>query len=230
MNRLIVLAAVSALAVAACSKPGEKAMPPPGVEPPKEGPADAPLKVDIPAGEYKLDPLHSTLIVKLDHLGFSYYTAQFTDFDIDLTLDPAKPSAAAINVSIDPKSLSLPNPPAGFKNDLLGPDWLDAARWSRVTYRSTSILMAGPDSALITGDLTLHGVTKPVVLQAKFNGGYAGHPMDPNARAGFSATGAFKRSDFGISAGIPAPGSKMGVGDEVQVIIEAEFTGPPLAK
>lgn len=228
MTRLIVLAAASVLAVTACSKPAEKAVAP-GVAPAKEAPA-APAKVDLPAGAYTADPLHSTLIVRLDHLGFSHYTAQFADFDVKLQLDPANLTAASVDVTIDPKSLSLPHPPPGFKDELLGPDWLDAARWSTITYRSTSVLMAGPDSALITGDLTLHGVTKPVVLQAKFNGGYKGHPLDPNARAGFSITGAFKRSDFGMAAGIPAPGSKFGVSDEVQVIIESELIGPPLAK
>jgi polyisoprenoid-binding protein YceI len=79
----------------------------------------------------------------------------------------------------------------------------------------------------ITGDLTLHGVTKPVVLEATFNGGYAGHPMDPHARIGFSARGTFNRSDFGMVYGIPAPGTTMGVSDAVNVTIEAEFSGPP---
>jgi polyisoprenoid-binding protein YceI len=78
----------------------------------------------------------------------------------------------------------------------------------------------------ITGDLTLHGVTKPVVLDATLNGGYAGHPMDPNARIGFSARGAFNRGDFGIAYGIPAPGTTMGVSDRVEVTIETEFSGP----
>jgi len=66
-------------------------------------------------------------------------------------------------------------------------------------------------------------------LNATLNGGYAGHPMDPRARIGFSAKGVLKRSDFGVAYGIPEPGSNMGVGDNVDVIIEAEFNGPPLA-
>jgi len=68
------------------------------------------------------------------------------------------------------------------------------------------------------------------VLDAKYNGGYAGHPYDPNARIGFSAQGSFKRSDFGVSYGIPEAGTTFGVGDEVDVILETEFSGPPLAK
>jgi polyisoprenoid-binding protein YceI len=86
----------------------------------------------------------------------------------------------------------------------------------------------GANGLRITGDFTLHGVTKPVVLNATYNGGYAGHPFDPHARIGFSATGKLKRSDFGVAYGIPAPGTTMGVGDDVDIVIETEFSGPPL--
>ena len=89
--------------------------------------------------------------------------------------------------------------------------------------------LTGANRFRIHGQLTLHGVTRPVVLEAKYNGGYAGHPYDPQARVGFSAQGTFKRSDFGVSYGIPAPGSSFGVGDEITVILETEFTGPALA-
>jgi len=65
---------------------------------------------------------------------------------------------------------------------------------------------------------------------ATYNGGYAVHPFEPNARVGFSAKGTLKRSDFGIAYGIPAPGTNMGVSDEVEITIESEFTGPPLPK
>ena len=82
----------------------------------------------------------------------------------------------------------------------------------------------------ISGALTLHGVTRPIILTATYNAGYPGMPeMDPQARVGFSAHGSFKRSDFGIAYGVPAPGTTMGVGDLIDFSIEAEFTGPPLA-
>lgn len=77
------------------------------------------------------------------------------------------------------------------------------------------------------GDLTLRGVTKPIVLDATYNGGYAGFAMDPQARVGFSAHGVLRRSDYGICGGIPAAGTNIGVGDQVAVIIESEFNGPP---
>ena len=68
-----------------------------------------------------------------------------------------------------------------------------------------------------------------MTLDARFNGGYAGQSQDPNARIGFSAHGTLKRSEFGISFGIPEPGSVMGVSDAVEVIVETEFNGPPWA-
>jgi polyisoprenoid-binding protein YceI len=98
-----------------------------------------------------------------------------------------------------------------------------------ISFHSTAITLTGPKTARITGELTLHGVTKPVTLEAVFNGGYPGHPMDPHARIGFSAKGYLNRSAFGVAYGIPAPGSTLGVGDQVDMSIEAEFTGPPLA-
>lgn len=223
--RRLVLVTVAALSLAACSKPAEKAAEAPAGKAPAAVTEAA--KVDIPAGAYVLDKAHSTLLFKVSHMGFSAYTAQFTDFDVKLQLDPANPSTATLDVTVDPTSLSLPNPPQGFKNELLGPDWLDAKAFPAITYRSTGVMPAEGNTALITGDLTLHGVTKPVVLKATFNGGYRSHPMDPRARAGFSGEATFKRSDFGLAFGVPAPGTTMGVGDEVTVIIETEFTGPP---
>ena len=124
--------------------------------------------------------------------------------------------------------IDFDRPLEGFLAELIGPQWLNAGTYPSITFRSTKIEVTGPDTGKVTGDLTLHGVTKPVTLDVTYNGGYAGHPMDPHARVGFSAKGMFKRSDFGIAYGVPAPGTTMGVSDEVEVQIEAEFTGPPL--
>ena len=193
-------------------------------------PAAAAAPIDVPAGDYKLDPLHSTLIFRADHLGFSKYVGRFETFDASLRFDPKAPETSTIQVTVDPASLGIPHPPEGFLDDLRGPQWLDAKKFPAITYTSTKVEVTGPRTARVTGDFTLHGVTKPLVLEATFNGGYAGHPMEPQARIGFSATGVIKRSDYGIAYGIPAPGTTMGVGDAVEVLIETEFTGPPLAK
>jgi polyisoprenoid-binding protein YceI len=225
----LLLAGAVVAALAACSPPTAKKTETPAAPAAAPAAPAAPAMPKVPAGDYKLDPAHANLEFKVNHLGFSHYTARFTDFDASLKFDPANPSASSVEATIDPKSLTLPRPPAGFKDELTGKNWLDAAQFPAITFRSTKVEVTGANTAKVTGDFTLHGVTKPVVLDATFNGGYAGHPMDPHARIGFSARGVFKRSDFGIGFGVPAPGTTMGVSDEVDVNIEAEFSGPALA-
>lgn len=185
-------------------------------------------EASLPAGSYALDPSHSTLRFSVSHLGFSDYVMSFDRFDADLELDPAAPGGAALSVTVDPSSLDVPAPPEGFMGELMGESWLNVAAHPEITFVSTAVEMTGDKTATVTGDLTLLGVTKPVVLEVTFNGGYAGHPFDPNARVGFSGTGRFSRSEFGMGFGVPAPGTTMGVGDTVSVEVEAEFTGPAL--
>jgi len=111
-----------------------------------------------------------------------------------------------------------------------GPQLLDTKKYPKMVFRSEKIRMTGAKSFEILGTLELHGVTRPLVLTGTYNGGYAGMAeMDPHARIGFSAHGSFKRSDFGMTYGVPAPGTTMGVGDSIDVSIEVEFSGPPLA-
>lgn len=188
---------------------------------------------EAPAGEYKIEPSHASVTLRVDHLGFSKYTARFKTLDGTLKFDPADPAKSSIEAAIDVGSLETDFPfpeKVDFNAELTGPGWLDAKQFPQITFRSTRIDLTGERTMDLHGDLTLRGITKPVTLQATFNGGYAGHPMDPNARIGFSARGRIQRSEFGVSYGIPAPGTTMGVGDDVEVWIEAEFTGPPLPK
>src|SRR5262249_44815294 len=107
--------------------------------------------------------------------------------------------------------------------------WLNTAQFPEMTYRSTAVEQTGPNTARVTGDLTMRGVTKPVVLDVTFNGGYAGMQYDPHARIGFSAHGTLKRSDFGMMAFILQPGSNLGTSDDIEIVIETEMTGPALA-
>ena len=183
----------------------------------------------LPAGDYTLDKPHASLTFSVSHMGFSHYTARFTAFDAHMTLDPAHPEKAQLTATIDPASLELNAPPAGFHDELLGKDWLDVKLTPQWTFKSTRIVRTGPRTAKVTGDFTMHGITKPVTLDVTFNGGYPGLAgMDPHARLGFSAHGVLKRSDFGVKFGIPAPGTTLGVSDEVGITLECEFTGPAL--
>jgi polyisoprenoid-binding protein YceI len=229
---------LAAAALAACSKPANETSQ--AQEPaaaaaasaastaPAAGPV-VPVKTEAPSGAYRLDPTHASLTFRVSHLGFSNYTARFTRFDAELQLDADNPEASSLSATIDPNSLALNAPPPGFDEQMRGPQWFDVAQFPEMRFRSTGVELTGASSARVTGDLTLHGITRPVTLDVTFNGGYPGMSMDPNARIGFSARGTLKRSEFGMGLGVPAPGTTMGVGDEVSFDIETEFTGPALA-
>jgi polyisoprenoid-binding protein YceI len=182
------------------------------------GVAQAQVSVTSPAavkpGVYTVEPNHTRVLFAVSHLGFTTYFGNFTGVSGSLTLDPKKPSASAVSITIPVKSVSTTN--AVLDGELKAADWLDASADPEITFKSTSVTPTGHGNANIAGDLTLHGVTKPVVLAAKFNG--AG--TDPIIKAytvGFDATTKIKRSDFGVTKYVPL------VGDEVTVTISAAF-------
>lgn len=182
------------------------------------------------AGHYHLDKAHASLQLRVSHLGFSTYTTRFSRFDAELTFDPHNLPASKLSTIIDADSLAMDAAPAACVDIVKGPQFLDVAKFPKIVFRSERIRMTGAKSFEISGTLDLHGVTRPWVLTGTYNGGYAGMAnMDPQARVGFSAHGTIKRSDFGMGYGVPAPGTTMGVGDLIDVSIEAEFNGPPLA-
>jgi polyisoprenoid-binding protein YceI len=182
-----------------------------------------------PAGTYKLEKSHASLVLRASHMGFSTYTTRFSRFESELTFDPNNLAASKVTTTIDAASFEMDAAPQMCLDIMKGPQMLDTAKYPQIIFKSESIRMTGAKSMDISGSLTLHGTTRPIVLTATYNGGYAGMPdRDPQARVGFSAHGSFKRSDFGITFGVPAPGTTMGVGDLVDFSIEAEFTGPPL--
>lgn len=182
------------------------------------------------AGEYHVDKSHASLLLRVNHLGFSTYATRFSDFDATLRFDPRNIPASRLVATVEAASLEMDAAPKMCIDIVKGPQFLDAAKFPEIVFRSEKIRMTGAKSFEIIGSLALHGVTRPLTLTATYNGGYAGMPdMDPHSRIGFSAHGAFKRSDFGMGYGVPAPGTTMGVGDWVDVTIEAEFSGPPLA-
>jgi polyisoprenoid-binding protein YceI len=227
----IILPCVALLA--ACAPKSEQARNETAQPPaPAEAPAEAP--VNVPAGAYTMDQAHTSVLLRLDHLGFSHYTVRFKKTSAQLQFDPNNLAASNVAVTIETNSLETDYPKAAeydFNAELLNDKWLDAAKYPQITFRSTNVEVTGPRTMRIHGDLTFHGVTRPITLDARFNGGYAGHAMEKNARIGFSAQGKLKRSEFGVAAGttfdIPGLGQHKGVSDEVQVIIETEFTGPP---
>ncbi|MBT9472229.1 MAG: YceI family protein [Pseudomonadota bacterium] len=223
MKRSFWITALTAASLAACSpQPAQKAETAPAPAAPA---AKAPVNEASP-GAYKIDENHASVTFRVSHLGMSRYTARFTDIEADLQFDPANPAAMSVSATIDPRSIETDfhGDKPDFDAELAGPSWLDSAKFPKITFKSTKVDVTGPATAKVTGDLTLHGVTRPVTLETTFNGGSKPSAMDPGSRIGFSAHGVLKRSEFGVSYGVPAPGSNFGVGDEVEVMIEAEFT------
>jgi polyisoprenoid-binding protein YceI len=180
-----------------------------------------------PAGMYTLDRGHTRLLFQVNHLGVSNYIALFTEMDATLTFDPAAPESMVLRATVNPASVEThyPDPAVDFNAVIAGPEFLDATQFPEITFNSTRITLTGDQSADVTGDLTLHGVTLPLTLSVTYNGGYGDNDFDPaGARIGFSATGSLMRGGHGIGFGIPAPGTTFGVSDEVRIIIETEFS------
>ena len=171
--------------------------------------------VEVQAGTYKLDSSHGKITWSVNHLGFSTYYGQFTNVSADLTLDPANPSASTLTATV-PLADVAPNSD-GLKAHLQTPDFFNAAEFPTATFTATSIAIDEDDAseADVTGNLTLRGVTRPVVLEVEFN--QAGPSMGNTYKVGFDGETTIKRSDFGINYGLPA------VGDEVKLHIEGEF-------
>lgn len=180
--------------------------------------ADAPaFSSDIskaPAGQYALEKTHASITFKAMHMGLANYTMRFNTFDANITLDPAKPEASKLSVTIDPSSLDSNN--AKMTAHTNNADFFDVAKHQSITFTSTKIEKTGANTGKVHGDLTLLGVTKPIVLDATFNNGGA-HPFFKKYALGFSATTTIKRSDFGMGYGIPM------VADDIPVAIETEF-------
>lgn len=190
MKRLI-LALV--FAAAACGAPTQ-------IAPEASPPAEAAVEHNAPPGEYRLEKSHASLIVRLGHMGYSQFTARFETWDATLDLDVAAPENSSINVTIDPRSIASDNPPAGFIDIMRGADFLNAAQFPEIGFRSTQIERTGPNTARIVGDLTLHGVTRPVTLQIqRFK--CMPHPVLKREVCGADAFGTFERDEFGLTAG-----------------------------
>ena len=172
----------------------------------------------VQAGAYALEPSHTRVAFALDHMGFSTWYGDFSGAKGSLSLDPKNVAGSQLDVTIPTASISTTN--TVLDGELKDPTWFDAAKFPTITFHSTKVVSTGADTAKVTGDLTFHGVTKPVTLDVKFHG--AGpHPMTKTYTVGFDATGSLKRSDFGVTKYVPI------VGDQVTLVISAPFEKKP---
>lgn len=169
---------------------------------------------DVQAGTYQVETTHTQVTFSLLHFGFTTYSGLFSGATGSLTYDAAHPEASRLNVSIPVASVQTTS--AKLTDELHGADWFDAARYPTATFVSTKVVPTGAGTAAVTGNFTLHGVTRPLTLQVRYVG--AGiNPMDKAYTVGFQATGTLKRSAFGVKTYVPM------VGDDVTLSIAGAF-------
>jgi polyisoprenoid-binding protein YceI len=169
---------------------------------------------NVEGGHFKLDKSHARIVFSTTHLGFSTYYGFFGDLDGKLDYDPASPAASTLEVWVNLNGLVTND--SKLDENLKSSDYFDVAKFPVATFKSTKIALTGASKGKITGDLTLHGVTKPVVLDVTLNRGGI-NPVTQDYILGFDAMGTLSRSDFGIKTLVPF------VGDQVKLIISCEF-------
>lgn len=167
----------------------------------------------LAAEKYEIDPTHTQVQFTYSHLGFSNITGRFDQVQGDFRFDVADPTQSSVTITIPVQSISTGVDK--LDEHLLKADFFDAAQFPTATFTSTGVTAAGEGKLAVAGDLTIHGVTRPVVLDVTINK-IGEHPMRKRPAAGFDARATLKRSDFGVGAYVPM------VGDEVTLSITVE--------
>jgi polyisoprenoid-binding protein YceI len=170
---------------------------------------------------YKLDPGHTMVLFSWNHFGFSNPTADLNNVDGTLVYDEKDPTKATVEATLPLSGLDTFVPK--LDEHLKSADFFDAAKYPNVTFKSTKVAAAGKGKLKVTGDLTVHGVTKPVTLDVTLNK-IGPHPMMKVQTVGFDATATIKRSDFGVGAYVP------NVSDEIKIRITTEAHDASAAK
>ncbi|KXO87230.1 polyisoprenoid-binding protein [Acinetobacter venetianus] len=165
--------------------------------------------------DYKIDPTHTATVFSWNHFGFSTPSANFTNIQGVIKVDNAKPANSSVEVTIPLSSVNTNV--AALDKEFQEEAWFNAAKYPNITFKSTKVETKDKKHFKITGDLTVKGVTKPVVLDAVLNK-QGEHPMAKVPAIGFNATTSFDRSAFGIGNYVP------NVGDKITVNITTEAT------
>ena len=168
----------------------------------------------LAADTYKIDPVHSTAIFRISHLGSSFVYGRFDDVEGTFTVDEQKPDDVMFDVSI--KAASVDTNSAARDKHLKSADFFSVNEFPALTFKSTSVKAEGDKKYDVTGDLTIHGVTKSVTATVDFVGTADGTQMKMGFRAGYKAHMTIKRSDFGMDK-LVGP-----VGDEVRLTVSLE--------
>ena len=163
---------------------------------------------------YTFEPQHTQGVIRWNHLGFANPTAQFNTVEGTLEFDPADPTHSSVAVTIPLTSMSTGVP--DLNDDFRSSDFFDFAKFPTATFKSRKVEKGGtPDTLKVAGDLSVHGITKPVVLDVTINK-VGTNPRNQVPTVGFEAMATLKRSDFGLGLYVPQ------VSDEIQIHITAE--------
>ncbi len=166
---------------------------------------------------YRLDPNHTMVLFSWNHFGYSNPTADFGLGEGTLVFDEQHPGQSSVDVTLPLAQLDTHVP--ALDKHLKEADFFDADKYPTVTFKSTKVQPLGGHKFKVTGDLTVHGVTRSVVLAATLNK-VGPHPMSKAQAIGFDATASIKRSDFGVGAYVP------NVSDELNIRITTEGSVP----
>ena len=167
-----------------------------------------------PYGLYKIDPDHTSVTFKINHLGFSHYTGRFDRVEGYMNFNNNEPEQSTVDVTVFTNSVNVNNPK--LEEDLRTDKWFDVVKFPRATFHATRVDRTGPMTGKISGDFTLLGIKRRLTLDTTFVG--TGVPAFGGRQIlGFSAVGTFDRSDYGMSNMLPM------MGNEVVLEIEAEF-------
>lgn len=163
------------------------------------------------------DPAHSRLGFAIEHLTVSEVDGRFGDFTVKVTTD--KNDYSTVQIELTAQTTSIDTGIGARDNHLRAADFFDVEKYPTLTFKSTSWEKVSDKKASLKGDLTLHGVTKPVELEVIYNGTVT-NPMSKVETAGFKILGSIKRSDFGIGSNFP----ELVLSDLVQIRVNAEFS------
>jgi polyisoprenoid-binding protein YceI len=176
---------------------------------------------------YQIDPRHSSAGFGITHLMISTVRGEFHGVNGTVVWDDGDPSKSSVNVTIDATTVDTQEP--GRDSDLKSPNFFDVAKFPTITFKSTKVEAAGPGKLKVTGDLTIHGVTKQVVLDATA----PKSPIkDPWGMTRTAASGSTKvnRKDFALVWNKNLDGGGVMIGDDVAITLDVEMIVPPPAK
>jgi len=166
----------------------------------------------VAAETYEVDPVHSAAVFRIKHLGIAYVYGRFNDLSGTLKIDEETPAKSTADISVETKNVDTFN--SERDNHLRSADFFDAKKFPVISFKSKSFKKVGKDRYEVTGNLAIHGVTRPLTIDVERTG--AGNDPWGGYRIGFETTFAIKRSDFGMDFMME------GVGDEVRIIVSME--------